>query len=187
VTPDKRKPLKRPERLSKFPKVLQDEVSETRAAVLDAVPLEMLYAYLHIWHQNSARPANGLSPIWIPEEIRLLLDRYVRACTRLARFNRGGAGDYVAEAVLQEVAQEIISREQSRRSSSPRDREGHGDVVTLEDIHTYLKRRNYATASRGEKGGLVSDVIAHFDHKISESKVRRAIAKYFLEPRRRLS
>ena len=161
----------------KFPKILADEVRNALRGVRDLTP-ERIDEYLARFRRDLARlrrlrPATGPTPgadnlliEWVHKIAALHT-----AFEKLHAYNRGEVDDYISAAVVKRV----ISEEHSRRASGPRDMEGHGVLVSVEEIAAYLTKRNYLSATRGQKADLVSAAVERF--AVNERKVRRAISQ----------
>src|SRR2546426_658126 len=162
MTTPKRNPPKDKVKLFRFPEDLQDDVAETLAALRAVVPLEVLNLYLEAWHRGPSRPADGLSRVMIPVEVQLLLDRYSRACARLARYNKpGGPARHVSAGVEREL-------NRLRGKGSKR-----GRKIPYEAIVADLDAMDYVHARHGHKKKKKSELAKK--HNVSESSVTTAI------------
>ena len=162
----------------KFPKILADEVRNALRGVRDLTP-ERIDEYLARFRRDLAR-LRRLRPRYRPNSWRR------QFADRMGAQDRGAAYRVSKSSMLTTVARwtttssaavvkRVISEEHSRRASGPRDMEGHGVLVSVEEIAAYLTKRNYLSATRGQKADLVSAAVERF--AVNERKVRRAISQ----------
>lgn len=154
----------------RFPKVLADELERALSAVSELGPdlaLNLLAKYrnnrsksIAAWGLfNIGAPVHGLESI--PPEHLLKIQRLDDAYAKLHHYRNGGAVDYVASAVVREIAK--------ARASLPRRRSRKIDCLAVAD---YLRSRGYS--ENANQKGLILEAMEHF--KISERTVRDVAA-----------
>src|SRR5271165_481371 len=148
--------------LFKFPEDVQDDVQETLAALRAVIPPEKFDQYLEDFHDGPSCPAEGLSRVVIPAGVELLLDRYSRACARLARYLRpGGPHRHPSAGVGQ-----ALNRLRGQRSK-------RGPTAPYAAIIADLDAMDYDHILPGHKKGKRLDLAK--THSVGERSVSTAI------------
>lgn len=153
--------------LSRYPKVLADELHAALSGVSELTP-ETKMEYLERYRSNHVKciatwgllnigaPVSGLKHI--PEKYFQKIARLDAAFQKLHDYRNGGAGDYAAADVEKAI--------NSFRAKGPRKRDhNYGEICD------WLRRRGYESSDNKKR--LVLDAVDVFD--VSESRVRRAL------------
>lgn len=155
----------------RFPKVLADELSAALAAVR-GMDQDLVGVLLENYRRNMVKSIgtwglfNAESPVTgleiVPTEHLRKIEKLDEAFQKLHRFRKGGASDYVALTVANEIAK--------AKASLPRQRARKADSA---EVAEYLKSNLYQESKNQKK--LILEAAVQF--RISERTVRKIAAE----------